>query len=101
MVLIENIGIIGLLNYLLLNFRRSCIMIFTLLLAAPAFIIIWFVVTYIEHVWQLRKYPKGPFPLPMIGNLKMLSKEPYIDLINLSKIYGDVFSMSFGMLSFL
>ena len=71
-------------------------MIFTLLLAVPAVIITWFILTYIEHVWKLRNYPKGPFPMPIIGNLKMLSKTPWIDLKNLSNVYGDVFSMSFG-----
>jgi len=72
-------------------------MFLTLLLSVPAFITIWLVMTYIEHVWNLRKYPKGPFPLPVIGNLMELSGEPWIDFANLAKIYGNTFSLSFGM----
>ena len=69
---------------------------FTLLLAVPAFILIWLVVTYIEHIWSLGTYPKGPFPMPIIGNLMGLSEKPWIDLANLSKTYGNTFSLSFG-----
>jgi len=72
-------------------------MFLALVFSVPAFIIIWLVMSYIEHVWNLRKYPKGPFPLPIIGNLLMLSEKPWIDLAKLSKTYGDIFSLSFGM----
>ena len=52
-----------------------------------------------EHLISLRKYPKGPFPLPLIGNLSSLSEKPYLDFIELGKVYGDVFSVSFGELT--
>ena len=69
-------------------------------LAIPGLILFWILVTYLEHLISLKNYPKGPFPLPLIGNLKLLSEEPWIDFIKLSKIYGDVFSFSFGKFHF-
>ena len=72
-------------------------MFFTTLLAVPVFIVIVLVATiYLEHVWNLHKYPKGPFPLPIIGNLMLLNKQPWFDFSNLAKTYGQVFSLSFG-----
>ena len=52
---------------------------------------------YIRHIISLPKFPHGPFPFPIIGNLHLLSHKPYEDLNKLAKSYGDVFSMSFGM----
>uniref|UniRef100_A0A7M5WTC6 Uncharacterized protein n=1 Tax=Clytia hemisphaerica TaxID=252671 RepID=A0A7M5WTC6_9CNID len=69
----------------------------TILLAIPGFVLLWVLITYVEHLISMRKYPKGPFPLPLLGNLKLLGKKPFLDFIKLSKTYGDVFSMSFGM----
>ena len=47
---------------------------------------------------RLKNYPPGPFPLPIIGNMHLImfgkSNETMRDL---AKIYGDVFSLSFGM----
>ena len=59
--------------------------------------LIYVFVTYISHVINLKDYPPGPFPLPVIGNLYLLSAKPYVDLAKLAKQYGDVFSISFGM----
>ena len=67
----------------------------TVLLFLPIFILITY--QYITHIINLRNFPNGPFPLPVIGNLHLLSKKPYEDLAQFSKLYGDVFSMSFGM----
>ncbi|XP_066929259.1 steroid 17-alpha-hydroxylase/17,20 lyase-like [Clytia hemisphaerica] len=72
-------------------------MIASILLAVPGFFFIWMLITYVEHLISLRKYPKGPFPLPLVGNLLMLSKTPYLDFIEIGKRYGDVFSLSLGM----
>ena len=60
-------------------------------------ILLYFLTTYIQHLCSLHKYPKGPFPLPILGNLLNLTDRPYLDFTKLAKIYGDVFSMSFGM----
>ncbi|XP_066928073.1 steroid 17-alpha-hydroxylase/17,20 lyase-like [Clytia hemisphaerica] len=72
-------------------------MIATILLAIPGFVLLWAFINYVEHLISLRKYPKGPFPLPLVGNVLLLSKRPYMDFIELGKTYGDVFSFSFGM----
>ena len=71
-------------------------MIGTILLALPGLVLFWVLITYVEHLISLRKYPKGPFPRPLLGNLKLLGKKPFLDFIELSKTYGDVFSLSFG-----
>ena len=41
-------------------------------------------------------YPPGPWGLPIVGNLLQLGSSPHIALTKLSKVYGDVFSVSFG-----
>ena len=71
-------------------------MIAEILLAIPGLVLLWILVTYVEHLISLRKYPKGPFPLPLVGNLLSLSEKPFLDFIEMSKRYGDVFSISFG-----
>ncbi|EGT40416.1 hypothetical protein CAEBREN_29368 [Caenorhabditis brenneri] len=54
-----------------------------------------FVAAYIAHFyWKVRKYPKGPFPLPFIGNLLQFPAEnihEYFD--ELSKTYGPCFTV--------
>ena len=45
---------------------------------------------------ELQKYPPGPFPLPIIGNLHLIGKKPEQSFKKLSKKYGDVMSLSFG-----
>ncbi|KAG8445786.1 hypothetical protein GDO86_010537 [Hymenochirus boettgeri] len=43
------------------------------------------------------KFPPGPKPLPLIGNLHLLGvKKPYLQLMELSKTYGSVFSVYIG-----
>ena len=73
--------------------------IFGYYLLLPVLIIplLYFSCTYINHLIQLGKYPPGPFPLPVIGNLHLLGKKPHRRFAELSKIYGNVFSISFGM----
>uniref|UniRef100_A0A7M6DPE8 Uncharacterized protein n=1 Tax=Clytia hemisphaerica TaxID=252671 RepID=A0A7M6DPE8_9CNID len=72
-------------------------MIASILLAIPVLVLLWMFITYAVHLISLRKYPKGPFPLPLLGNILSLSERPYLDFIELAKVYGDVFSISFGM----
>ena len=74
-------------------------MISTILLAIPGLVLIWMLITYVEHLVSLRRYPKGPFPLPLIGNIMLLSEKPFLDFLELAKTYGDVFSLSLGKFS--
>lgn len=52
---------------------------------------------YTKHLVSLRKYPSGPFPLPIIGNLHQLGNRPHENFTELKKTYGDVYSISLGM----
>lgn len=51
---------------------------------------------YINQLVQLKNYPPGPIPLPIIGNLHQLGKRPYKTFRKMKEEYGDVFSVSFG-----
>ncbi|EGT40444.1 hypothetical protein CAEBREN_31910 [Caenorhabditis brenneri] len=54
-----------------------------------------FTVIYVVNFYlKVRKYPKGPFPLPIIGNIHQIpdgNLEVYFD--DLSKIYGPCFTV--------
>lgn len=51
-----------------------------------------------EHLWNLRNYPPGPFPWPIIGNLHQIDgKQQFRTCEQLAKIYGSVYSISLGM----
>ncbi|KAM8952506.1 cytochrome P450 2K4-like [Pelodytes ibericus] len=50
--------------------------------------------------WSTRneKFPPGPKPLPLIGNLHILNlKRPYLTLMELSKEFGPIFTIQMGM----
>ena len=59
--------------------------------------LLYFTITYIYHLFQIRNYPPGPFPLPIIGNINRVKKRSFESFSELSKQYGDVFSISLGM----
>ena len=67
-----------------------------ILLAVPIIFLLWVLITYVEHLISLRKYPKGPFPFPLIGNLNLLSKDIHLNFLEIGEKYGDVFSVSIG-----
>ena len=53
---------------------------------------------YMFHLWNIRSYPPGPFPLPVIGNIHSTLSQPlHIWAAEMAKRYGSVFSASFGM----
>ena len=54
------------------------------------------IIEYLSHLSKLSRFPSGPLPLPVIGNLHQLGRKPHESLMELSKRYGDVFSLSFG-----
>ena len=64
--------------------------------------LVYMIVSYLYHLSILKAkefnkvFPPGPTPLPIIGNLNLLGKKPHITLKELSKKYGDVFSISLG-----
>lgn len=72
-------------------------MIGLILCGVLALPIIYQIVAYINHLMTLKNYPIGTFPLPVFGNLHQMSNFLHKDFSNLNKVYGDVFSISFGM----
>ncbi|XP_065070817.1 steroid 17-alpha-hydroxylase/17,20 lyase-like [Rhopilema esculentum] len=59
-------------------------------------IVVAVVVDYIISLFQLKKYPPGPFPLPLVGNLHWLGGPPTQLCDALRKKYGNVASLSIG-----
>ena len=57
---------------------------------------------YISHLWNIRSFPPGPFPLPVIGNIhSILNQHLHLWATDMAKKYGTVFSVSFGMERFI
>lgn len=76
-------------------------MILDLIVYIIAAVILYYMVLYLHHIWNLQNYPAGPFPLPVIGNVYLLdSKKPFQSFSELGKKYGDVYSISIGMKRF-
>ena len=71
-------------------------MILNIVAALCGVVLAYLVLKYILHLWNLGRYPPGPIPLPIIGNIYQLGSDPYQTLKDLSKKYGDVFSISLG-----
>ena len=72
-------------------------MILEIFVALVSPVVLYFLIEYVKHCLQLHKYPPGPFPLPVIGNLHYLSMKPFEDFRKLAAKYGDPFSISLGM----
>nr|XP_009942224.1 PREDICTED: cytochrome P450 2K4-like [Opisthocomus hoazin] len=65
-----------------------------LYLAAGLVALLYFLSSLKKSVCSL---PPGPRPLPLIGNLNVVDlKKPFQSLTELSKIYGNVFTVHFG-----
>lgn len=58
---------------------------------ALVFVVTWFVSHFYQRVFR---YPRGPFPVPLLGNLLAMRKEDlHAKAIEWSKTYGDVFTL--------
>ena len=66
--------------------------LFALLVVTAGYIL----VDYLIHLMRLKKYPPGPWPLPIIGNLHLIRSQPHKVFHELAKKYGPVMSFSFG-----
>ncbi|XP_075741313.1 cytochrome P450 1A4-like isoform X1 [Rhipicephalus microplus] len=66
-----------------------------LLTTTVVFLVTYYVVRFYHKVSQ---YPKGPFPLPIVGNLLTLAKEKELHkkATEWSKYYGDPFTLWMG-----
>ncbi|XP_018414433.1 PREDICTED: cytochrome P450 1A5-like isoform X2 [Nanorana parkeri] len=68
-----------------------------LLLVSVVFSVVFLILrAYTQRVPHGTKRLLGPFPLPIIGNLLSLSKNPHLSLTKMSETYGDVFQIQIG-----
>ncbi|XP_065649370.1 steroid 17-alpha-hydroxylase/17,20 lyase-like [Hydra vulgaris] len=72
-------------------------MLFQIVCGLIAPLLLYIIGSYCVHLLECKKYPPGPIPIPIIGNLHLLGTEPHKTLALYSKKYGNVFSISFGM----
>ncbi|XP_072258294.1 cytochrome P450 1A1 [Pyxicephalus adspersus] len=67
------------------------------LLASVVFSVVYLILkSYRKRVPSGTKPMPGPFPLPLIGNLLSLSKNPHLSLTKMSESYGDVLQIQIG-----
>lgn len=59
--------------------------------------LVYVAITYIIHLMNLKNYPDGLFPIPIVGNLHQLNDDVHLVFTKLSQTFGDVFSVSYGM----
>ncbi len=71
-------------------------MFLEILYAGGIALLVYVFVNYLIQISELKKYPPGPFPLPIIGNIHQLGTKPHESLALMSKKYGPVMSFSFG-----
>ena len=71
-------------------------MIFEVLIGLVTAVGVYILVNYCMHLKQLKQYPPGPWPLPIIGNLHLIMNEPHKALMRMSKKHGPVIGFSFG-----
>eukprot|EP00794_Sanderia_malayensis_P011969 gene11969-13206_t len=71
-------------------------MVFAVVAGISVLGLVYVVLHYVTHLWSLCKYPPGPTPMPIIGNVYQLGSHPYSMLKDLATVYGDVFSISLG-----
>ena len=73
-------------------------MVLEILILVAIFYISWF---YVSTYAVRRKLPKGPFPLPLIGNLHQVGVDIPFSLENLRKKFGDLYTISLPIGTFL
>uniref|UniRef100_T1DCG2 Cytochrome P450 2J5-like protein n=1 Tax=Crotalus horridus TaxID=35024 RepID=T1DCG2_CROHD len=64
-------------------------------------LILWIprrILSYVKQIWSRKRYPPGPFPLPVVGSLWRLLGTGYSERTfrKLAKHYGNVYSMWAG-----
>ncbi|KAH7848239.1 hypothetical protein Vadar_018884 [Vaccinium darrowii] len=55
-----------------------------------------YLTTTLHRRLRKQKYPPGPKPWPIIGNLNLVGSNPHQSFHHLSKKYGDIMQLKFG-----
>ncbi|CAK8542258.1 unnamed protein product [Lathyrus sativus] len=61
--------------------------------------ILIFILRKLNQTQSSTKLPPGPHPLPIIGNILELGKNPHKSLTKLSKIYGPIMTLKLGTIT--
>uniref|UniRef100_A0A8C5QIV4 Cytochrome P450 1A n=1 Tax=Leptobrachium leishanense TaxID=445787 RepID=A0A8C5QIV4_9ANUR len=68
-----------------------------MLVASVVFALVFLLIkSFRQNIPKGTKKPPGPMPLPVIGNLLQLSKNPHLSLTKMSETYGDVLQIHIG-----
>ncbi|XP_015919937.1 cytochrome P450 2F2 [Parasteatoda tepidariorum] len=65
-----------------------------ILVGVIVLVVVYFITSVIKRLG--RKLPPGPYGLPILGYAPFMTKKPYLKFIELSKKYGDIFSINLG-----
>ncbi|XP_036318184.1 cytochrome P450 306a1 [Rhagoletis pomonella] len=61
------------------------------------FVLLLVIISEVRRTWRARKYPPGPWGLPILGYLPFLDRrEPHKTLTELAKSYGPIYSLRLG-----
>ncbi|XP_045794480.1 cytochrome P450 76T24-like isoform X3 [Trifolium pratense] len=61
--------------------------------------ILIFILRKLNQTQNPTKLPPGPYPLPILGNILELGKNPHKTLTKLSKIYGPIMTLKLGTIT--
>ena len=67
---------------------------------AMSLVVSWIVWFIISNHFRRRRMPPGPYPLPVIGNALSVGNEPPFSMENLRKQYGDIYTITFPIGTF-
>jgi hypothetical protein len=71
-----------------------------LLEIAISLFVSWILWSIISNYFRRRKMPSGPYPLPVVGNALNVGNEPPFSMEHLRENYGDIYTVTFPIGTF-